>query len=728
MQTSRLLLTDVVPALDATESEWAELLSGVAGLGGLNPSDVPAEWLITEFLADRAICPPIALSVGKLIVSSAGLARAPLGSIVPEVVRAPPLESSAYAGPDILRIARQVGITHWTDLAGWTPGRLTLTLSKEEAILVVTVAIREAAVGALSLARCPRRRSADVRGAIALVATWASYELGLDQVGAALEAVRTESRAPVEVTAAMELLRNQSLDQLVDGDVAAYDLTGALRRILACDERSRRVLKGRVYHGASRPTLDELGIELGVTRERVRQIEQQLKKKIDGMLGSGEFDVIKRGAERLRERLGLTCRIADVPDEVAWARGLRSAPTDEAALHARVLLQLAGQYTEREVWLVREPAAEVFIEDLQSRTAEAPTSLHEITGLLTELDLHPDDHVAWLERICKCRVIDGTVVPWTGSMADKAAALMQIRGVPITPDEIAEVLGPDTNHRSMINQIQSDARFLRRGLKHYGLAAWGGEEYTKISEEIEQELERQGGSATIDHLVRTLCEQFGVSEASVRAYAGSAPFVKTDDGRITIGVGEITFARRPIEDCRGCFRVAGRWALRIVVDSELLRGSGRPVPVGIPQLLGIRPDEDVRLVTPFGDLHLRYARQATIGSLRTAALRLGCGEGDRLFVIFTGGVAADFHAVALADIDDLRGAERLAREVGGDPSGDPISVVADALGLEPDDYRVSAVRRRLVARKEEDLFAMVAGIEDADADDDVLGQLAGLGG
>lgn len=724
-------LADVVPGLEALEEGLTGHLALPSGLEGLALHEVPAIWLVTEFISAGSVWPPAALQIAQLIVEHDALSKVPLGSLAPELIRGGRVAQTTPA--PAVRILQEAGFTYWADLAGLTPILLVQTLPRGGAIMVTASAIREAAEQALLLAGPPPPTPWSLQGAVTTIATWAKYELGIDTFGAALAAAETGSCVPREVQLATQHLGSHPLSEVPQENAAPYDVTGALRRVLECDARARLVLERRIYPAGSKLTLDELGTPLGVTRERVRQIENKLRTTINARLADARATVIKRTAYRLRAKLGICAPLDDIPSNVAWALGINAAPDSDAALHARVLLSLAGPYAVYESWVIREPVIEVVggsAAVLDLRLGEALIPLEEASLLLDDFGIPPSEHSAWLERVCKCRVLDETVLPWKGSMADKAAAVLQLRGEPLTGDELAEALGPETNFRSMINQIQSDPRFLRRGLKLYGLRVWGGEEYTTVSDEIEQEIERQGGASSLDHLVSTLCGQFGVSESSVRAYASSSPFVRTPGGLITIGTGEVSYVRRAIEDCRGCFRIESHWALRVVVDGEVLRGSGRQVPMGIPQLLGIRPDEARRLTTPVGDLLVRYSRQATVGSLRKAALHLACVQGDRLFVVFTGDATVDFVAIRAADVEMLAGAERLARELSPEPGPDPVAIAAYALGLPSDEYRLSAVRRRLVARKEDELLQLIANVEDGEADnndDALLGQLFGLG-
>lgn len=724
---SSIALTDVVPALDALGSERLEDIVGRYAPKTL--ADLPGEWLVTDHVVADKIHPPLSLALALAVMAEPSLRTTPLASLAPDFVRGDKISGSVIAAEQLNSLESH-GITRWSQVGPWTPARLREVFSELTATMIVSASLREASMQALDLAKTGSPPPATLLAGLETIALWAERELHASTLGDAIKATCSEPHLPSEVQRASARLSHLSLALVAAGDPTPYDLRGALRTLLACDERSRLILIERIFPGEKKLTLDQLGSRLSVTRERVRQIETQLRKNMEAVLDSGRIDVVKRAAQRLRNELGTCSGLGDLPDLAAWAVSLREAPDDEQALHARVLLSVAGPYAIHDEWLIREPASDMIAHTsrkLDERLAEALLPLPDARNILADAGVPTSDHRAWLERVCKCRVIDETVLPWRGSMADKTVAILQLRGEPLTGDEIANALGPATNYRSMINQIQADSRFLRRGLKLYGLRSWGGEEYTTVAEEIEQEIERRGGAAPLEYLITTLCEQFGVSESSVRAYAASAPFIRTAEGLITIGTGHAPYSRRAIEDCRGCFRIGAHWALRLLVDGEVLRGSGRQIPVGIPQLLGIQPGESRHLTTPVGDLLVRYSRQATIGSLRKGALATGCHEGDRLFVIFISDTSVDFAAVRASELDGLAGPERLAAELHGDVESDPIPAIAHALGLPSDEYRASAIRRRLVARKEDDLISLVASVEDDDSDDDVLGQLIGLG-
>lgn len=724
------VLGDAFPAGSLiSDSQWQALLPAAAELPA---EQLPAAVLVGEWMAGGVLAPPITARLAPVLLEHEEIAHRPIHQLFPDLIRrAVPIADDPAVNAAIEKKLADASIRFWHETE-WTLATIEDSWGRTEALILTACALRAAAAEAIHLA--PSATAEEPRTpieALRSIADWGSGELRLDRLGEALDAARKDPHAPTEVRRALASLEATELSTLRTPFAGAYNLDAALDRLLDASGNTATVLHRRVL--ASREdklTLEELGQLVGVTRERIRQIENQLVKRTDELLADPEFAVVQRAIARVRDETGDCCRLDNLPSHAAVATGRDPAPDSRTAEHMRFLFDRAGPWQFHDEWLLHGSHGDLpskTSSDVEKLLAAGPAPEGEVLELLVRSGIPPEDAPLWLERVCRCRTIDGQVVLWHGSMADKAAAILDVRGEPLTPDELAEALGGDVNSRSMLNQIQSDDRFMRRGLKLYGLRRWGGEEYTTIKEEIEQEIERQGGACSLDHLIETLCSQFGVSESSVRAYAADAPFVKTAEGMITLGEGPARFSERAIEDCRGCFRIGTHWAWRVVVDSELLRGSGRLVPTGFLQSIGMRPGDVRQMSSPVGEVMLRYGRQSTIGSLRRAAINQGCAEGDRLFVILETESSLRFDAVRASKIEAGEGLDRLACEVGAPSAPDAVTAIAQALGLPPDEYGVDAVRRRLRARKEDDLLELLPRDSTGEPAADLMDELIGLG-
>ena len=91
--------------------------------------------------------------------------------------------------------------------------------------------------------------------------------------------------------------------------------------VLAFPERQSRVLRDRILAADTKSTLDQLGQDLGVTRERVRQIERLVGQMLRARLETEAGTVLRHLAARLARRLG------NVTDPAAESRLVEEAVT-----------------------------------------------------------------------------------------------------------------------------------------------------------------------------------------------------------------------------------------------------------------------------------------------------------------------------------------------------------------------------------------------------------------
>lgn len=560
---------------------------------------------------------------------------------------------------------------------------------------------RQRLVGAPTIARN------NLRGAdgLEVVAAWATGEHQavtlLDLLDLALEL------RPPEVEEAWNTLWSQPLALFATEGPHDYSLAEKLRELLGSfDEREDLILRDRILARAGRlSTLDELGSRLGVTRERVRQIEQRVVKS----LLKSAHGAVGRRSTSLAARLGAAVPLGSTPfeDSLRWV--IRDVDVSMAALGADVLLYLAGPYKEDDGWLIRSPdqgrltaARSDLLSSVDEGDVLAPA---DVTKVLTSAGILEPLHERWIDHLDLFRRTQHGLLRWDGSTLDKLYRLLRLRGQPATTEELLSELGETLNPRGIRARLMEDSRFVRINLRgEFALPEWGHDEYTGIADEITEELDRRGGSVSVSALIALLVDQYGVSESSVRTYAQAPRFV-VEEGMVRLRRADEPYeVSCSIAETRGCYQLSpSQLSWLVTVDTDILRGSGRALPTAVAAFLNVRPGGQLRLrldhspdgaTTPIA-WNLTSTAGPAIGSLRSLALGAGAGHGSLLKVVFDSDVGTiGGTLVETRHFDVLDPCQQIAELTGlSVGEGDPVEVMARALRVPQ-----VAVRRTLRSR------------------------------
>lgn len=407
----------------------------------------------------------------------------------------------------------------------------------------------------------------------------------------------------------------------------------------ALDDRQRAIARDRLY-AEQRATLDELAQRFSVTRERIRQIERDLREHIDAWLAKPEAGGLVAHVTWLRGRLGVAVPAEDLQTVVPWHAGDLRALEIPAWRFVRTLMT---GYEQSDGWLVAGGA-----DDLREKTrqlfSDGPRPLPEAVSMVSQLGVHEDVAERWILAVPQLRVLGQHVVPWPRSVNEKAEAVLAVAGTPLSPEEIQERIGEDYSLVGIRNQLTADERFRRLDRNKYGLTRWGGDEYLGIREMIAREIERAGGEASVSTVVANLTSRYDVSESSVRAYSGGPGFERTQRGWIRVagtspsGEAEPYQPRKDVSETRRSFRSRdGRWWHRVDINAEHLRGSGSPLPTGFAAYLGMAPGGQLTASAPSGDVVISWHNQPTMGSIRNVLAEYKANEGDHVFLTVSDG-------------------------------------------------------------------------------------------
>lgn len=431
----------------------------------------------------------------------------------------------------------------------------------------------------------------------------------------------------------------------IAGDlIKRYAVPDLISRALApLDTRLREILAERVFTTERGTTLEVLGKRMGITRERVRQLE---KKAISHLkrLENSEFLPVIRRAQVVRARLGVGLPVDNpaIRNTLDWATEDISKNSDISPKFARaLLLWLAGPYKSKQGWLLAEKHLKALTLEkiLSHRNDHGMVTDKAVEEVLTQFGFRRSVHQDWLRLLSNLSSVDGGYISLKGSIPKKVSTLIRFYDRPIAVEDIMDILGSGSV-RSVRQRLIDDPGFWRinKQCEFVIAGTLGYDEYTGITDEIVQEIEARGGEATFNHLVEKLVRVYGVKESSVVSYINTPMFAKDENGIVRVRDTDIAIdIVTDITKTAACYRgVDGSWLWRVLVDKDVARGSGKLVPNAFAQEVGCCLGDKIEVDTTVGILtfswHLSSTTGASIGSLRSALVACGAELGDYLFV------------------------------------------------------------------------------------------------
>lgn len=462
----------------------------------------------------------------------------------------------------------------------------------------------------------------------------------------------------------------------------------------SCDDRDQRILRDRII--AEKPaTLDEIGQAVGVTRERVRQLQKKLTARLRPMIIAGPVADLRAGVRAHAYPVGTLEQITAVFPELASA-----LPGWDAPLW-RILDAFDDDFRIEDGW--------VCFPDLPTaaqRTGNllAPMINDEGVAELSDvLDQSSLDDAATLTQwltTCGYLVLDDHVLTGVGSHPARAASLLSIAGRPMSVSEMYAGIGSSKSERSFRNGLYNSDDLMRVGVEQWALTRWGLPEYTGIADLIGQRVdaaEADGAEGVVlSDLVDELTREFGVSANSVTAYAATGDFTST--GGVVRRRTEPMVNNATPEESNGIYIHDGRWCNLVTVTKDHLRGSGTYIPNGLTAMLDLEWNEPRMIPSDHGEQRIIWGNLGTssVGSIRRFLEPLQITEGDRIWIDLHDGEHFSVTPAHSSDAAELDGLDWLVDHVGETPGEDDAAsygIVAEALGLAPD-----APRRKVLAR------------------------------
>lgn len=439
------------------------------------------------------------------------------------------------------------------------------------------------------------------------------------------------------------------------------------------DHRFSRILGARTF-ALKGKTLDDLGREVGVTRERVRQLE---KMALDQAMAALQADrAVSVVNEALWAANWTACRLSELVNAFP-ALGSTVMSVDQPVWQILLAMQDEAEYEDG--WILRpsRAGAKARTRDLLAEVANghgvaAVSDIKLIVGLSAEStscgNALPDDAAdhsiemselaQWL-RSCGY-VIDGpNVYTQTSSVGDYAAAVLSAGGVPLSSDEIVGRFEYTRSPNSLRNHLATDERFDRVDKDRWALREWGHEVYSGIRVEIGERIDRHGGSISLAELIEDLTGTFDISKNSVTIYANNPPFTCIN-GVVRRNDTSVEMEASPEDEAR-FYRVPEGWAYRVTLNSDHMRGSGTAAPDALATVLKLKFDESRELTTSLGPQRVSWkGTRPDFGTVRRLIEAQGLSEGTEVFFVI-----GDYGSFAIVPV----------RPATGKPLADAVSLI-----------------------------------------------------
>lgn len=555
------------------------------------------------------------------------------------------------------------------------------------------------------------RRRDEAIEALALLGAWAASKRAdttlADAMAAALEDGAGIPPVVLEVLSATPAdLFSESTHRLhFDPDAAAdHLLDGFDDRQLAVLRRALALRPGDVM------TLEQLGQEHGVTRERIRQVEVATMRKLEERVRLPSVRAFVERACELGEQVGRVVPVAALPPELH---------PDSDSLRDELYAWQAGPYRLEAGWLVHadvpRPLERWVASLIEPVVRDEIVDLDAVTDLLLAEGVRAEHHGALLAMSDGIRTFDDAITRWQGSVADKAAIVLRLAGTPMSPETLVDAIGEGHTVGSLLNAMKLSDEIVRTGKASYGLAAWGAETYDGLVPAMVKAIEDAGGVADLARLRADLAERFDVSPNSPFLLAHTSPRFIVDEGRVRLrGPDEPYVPTGSLELTARCYVIDGAWAWMTSVNHDVLRGSGFNIPESFAVHLGLQPGDKGSMATADRPIGVAWGNQSPyIGSLRRVVEQLDGSEGDLLFVRRATPTLLDFRLVRSADVTASDPVSELLLRVGATRvAGADVPAVSVALGaalglggaVTP---QLGALRARLSERREHHLVELL---------------------
>ena len=300
-------------------------------------------------------------------------------------------------------------------------------------------------------------------------------------------------------------------------------------------EREREIISRRYGLFDRKETLEQIGELLGITRERVRQLEKSVMSRLRADAEKGDVPGLAEVEATLLNILKDSGNVARVSNLAAKLLGSDGTKIDQsrvafmAELAPKLSVISENDHHHLSV-AITEVHDEKGVQNHVQKIVGAVKDLgkpHPIDKISKQID-HPDPkHVEALSSTSKhLATLNGIwgLVKWPTvnpkNIRDKIYVILQQKGQHMHFNEISEAIKDsdfkrkDVTTQAIHNELIKDSRFVLIGRGIYALKEWGYKKGT-VADIITEVLKEEGGPLHRDEIVKRVLKSRYVKETTI---------------------------------------------------------------------------------------------------------------------------------------------------------------------------------------------------------------------
>lgn len=317
--------------------------------------------------------------------------------------------------------------------------------------------------------------------------------------------------------------------QLIDTETLAQDVLISIER-----DREREIISRRYGLFDRKETLEQIGELLGITRERVRQLEKAVMAKLRAQAEKGELPAIKSTENALKPFLdnhGYAARITDMSAVItaentrtdqsriaflaALCPGLAIIDEDDHHYHAVSCAQTRD---------ANAATADIALIASAIKKHGKPVTVAEICTLTNIPDQSQAAALASISKKLATLNDHWGLTKWPAvnpkNIRDKIYVILQQHGTHLHFNDIAEAIKDsdfkrkDVTTQAIHNELIKDKRFILIGRGLYALKEWGYKKGT-VADIISEVLREAGEPLHRDEIVKRVLKSRFVKETTI---------------------------------------------------------------------------------------------------------------------------------------------------------------------------------------------------------------------